>query len=85
MTLGPYMTAEPVGTATRETYLVKDRRGGILATVEWFPRWRRYVLDPERGSVWSADCLRAVAAFMEREERMPTAHNVGPGVGPGSV
>ena len=69
MKIGKYMTATPVGIKPREVYIVSDRHGGRLAFVEWYPRWRQYVVDPQEGAVFSADCLRDLATFCE--ERAP--------------
>ena len=37
------------------------RLGGIC----WYASWRRYVMTPELGSVWSADCLEVVSVWLE--------------------
>ena len=35
-----------------------------LAIVEWYPKWRCYVLRANRGTVWSDDCLADVSRWM---------------------
>jgi len=59
--VGPYMRAEVLSDGI---WLLLDRHSNTLATVEWYPRWKRYVLMPERGSVWSWDCLEAAAGWI---------------------
>ena len=76
--VGKYMTSEAVGTSPRDTYIIHAKDGSTLATVEWYPRWRQYVVDPERGAVFSADCLRDLATFCEAMAKIPTVHNVAP-------
>ena len=55
--------------APHEVYVIDSRAGDHLATVEWYPRWKRYVLSPEIGAVFSADCLSALVVFIESLER----------------
>ena len=68
MKLGKYMTVYPVGTGGHETYLVKDTRGQIIGSFEWYPRWRRYVFEAESGAVFSHDCLAELSRFCKRPE-----------------
>ena len=42
--LGRYMFTRQVG----DGWLVLDRDGGTLARIEWYPRWRCYVLSLKR-------------------------------------
>lgn len=37
-----------------------------LGTIEWYPRWRQFVLTSMDNVIWSADCLRDVAQEIER-------------------
>jgi hypothetical protein len=39
--------------------------GSQLGTIAWYGPWRCYVFEPEWDTVWSVDCLRDVAAFIE--------------------
>lgn len=67
MKLGPYMTVERV-PATHDAFLIYDRGGHMLATIEWYARWRCYVLSPDSRAVFSAECLRELADFCGRQE-----------------
>ena len=60
--LGRYMKAEPVGTDP-EVYIISSSRSDAIGTIEWYPRWRPYVLRPESTAVFSEDCLRVLARF----------------------
>lgn len=66
MKIGKYITARAVGMAPHEAYTILSERGDTLGTVEWYPRWKQYIFDPEAGAVFSHDCLRELAAFCER-------------------
>jgi hypothetical protein len=52
----------------------KTRRWGVfsllhgdrLGTVSWYGRWRQYTFAPEPETVWNKDCLRDLAAFLEK-------------------
>ncbi len=54
--------------AARDAFLVYDRGGHLLATVEWYARWRCYVVSPDSRAVFSPECLRVLADFCERQE-----------------
>jgi len=65
--LGEFMTALRVPVNPHDCYLVRDRHRGDLCAIEWYPRWRRWVVqEVEPGAVFSADCLRDLAAALER-------------------
>jgi hypothetical protein len=66
MRLGRFMSAEPVGTAPRETYIIRSSSGDALGVVEWYPRWGQYIFDPESGVALSHECLSALAAFCKQ-------------------
>lgn len=63
MKLGRYMTAERLPCDPHDVWLVNDRRGALLATVEWYAPWRCYVMDPASGVVFNAECLAELARF----------------------
>ena len=65
--LGEYMTALRVPLRGHDAYMIRDRHCGALCLIEWFPRWRRWVVtSAEDDAVFSADCLRDLAAALER-------------------
>lgn len=47
-------------------WLVKNRRGVFLGTVELEPRWRQHVFVPVVGAVFSWDCLRDLSEFVHK-------------------
>lgn len=57
----------PRGRITRVWYALAARDRTRLGIVAWHGPWRRYCFYPERGTIWSADCLADVAAFCERK------------------
>jgi hypothetical protein len=46
-----------------------EHAGATLGRVKWHGQWRRYAFFPEPGTLFEADCLRAIAAFCEGETR----------------
>lgn len=66
MKLGRYMTVERV-PASHDAFLIYDRGGHVLATIEWYARWRCYVVSPDSLAVLSAECLRVLADFCEQQ------------------
>ena len=54
------------GKTKRWTVLAK--RGRVpIARISWSTGWRCYVLQPGYPTEWEQDCLRDVAAFIERQ------------------
>jgi len=48
-------------------WIVRSARSRApLGVIAWRSGWRQYVLEPELHTVWSAGCLRDVAAFLDR-------------------
>jgi hypothetical protein len=39
--------------------------GSHIGVVKWRGGWRKYALFPESDTLWSADCLRDVANFID--------------------
>lgn len=37
----------------------------LLGSVRWFGRWRQYCFYPSRATIWNADCLNDVTAFIK--------------------
>ena len=67
MRVGKFMLAETVVPAPNGVWLVRSIKSGVvLGGIEWYAPWRQYVFQPERDTEYSPDCLRALAAFMER-------------------
>lgn len=57
-------------TGKTKVWLVHNSNDGSrLGTVRWRGGWRKYVLSTEGygESVWSADCLRDVAEFIDNQ------------------
>lgn len=47
-------------------YRVINVHGGVLlGFVEWYDRWKCWVLSPFEDTVWSMDCLSDVQAFVK--------------------
>ena len=49
--------------------LVKDRKGGLLGYLEYYPRWQQYILAPSEDVIWSEDCLQDVRLELLRLTR----------------
>ena len=85
MKLGKFMVAEPIGISPSEVYEIRDSRkqlhpgGGLLGHVEWYPRWKQYVFEPERGAVFSHDCLSELSVFCKTRQQPETDHEHFPG------
>lgn len=69
MKIGKYMTARHVGMAPHEVYTIHDRNHHVLATVEWYWRWKQYIVQPEHDAVFSVECLRDLTTFLEHCNR----------------
>lgn len=62
--LGEYLEAVPQplnGRKTKAWAIYSRRRGDLLANVRWYGRWRQFVVYPEPGTLFNAECLRQLA------------------------
>lgn len=39
----------------------------FLGHIRWWTHWRRYVFEPDAGTVFDAECLRGLAEFCKDE------------------
>ena len=47
-------------------YWITTRRGNVtLGEIRYYSQWKQFCFFPERGTVWSDDCLRNVRDFMK--------------------
>lgn len=37
-----------------------------LGTVEYYQQWGKYIFEPDPGTIYSADCCRDIAKFLEQ-------------------
>ena len=73
MSEGKWIRFEDAGTTTscktRRWSVVSKEQGVELGTIDWFPRWRKYVFNPAYGTCYEQDCLRDIARFIEERTR----------------
>lgn len=50
-------------------WTVHSSDGVFLGDVSWYSQWRRYVLFPNDGMLFDADCLRDITGFIEARMR----------------
>jgi hypothetical protein len=53
--------------AATNFYEVYSKGGDALGAVAWFPRWRKYVFEPEARTVFEETCMREISQFIEEE------------------
>lgn len=51
------------------TWEVVAKRGGIIGTVKWFARWRKYCFFPAADCVFEETCLGEIAEFIVARTR----------------
>lgn len=66
-----FITAQPAKKTER--WHVCMSGSGVIGTVGWFGRWRRYAFFPSSGSVYEQDCLRDIAGFIEQKTKQHRA------------
>ena len=64
--LGRFMYAEEVDSGWE---IINRRAEAVLAYAEWHKPWGAWVLSPGVGTIWSADCLAEITAFLGRLNR----------------
>jgi hypothetical protein len=47
-------------------HIVAKKGGDVLGTISWYGSWRKYVLQARAAAVFEEDCLREIAAFVEK-------------------
>ena len=53
------------GNKTSDFYVRNSKDRGVIGTVKWFGRWRKYSFFPEPGTVYEETCLREIAEFCQ--------------------
>ena len=64
--IGKFMEAEAV---LDEWIVTNAKDGGYLGRIQWFDRWKMLVFHPSVAAIFSGDCLRPLADFMERKTK----------------
>lgn len=68
--IGRYMRADAVPMDPHNAYTIYARNGSMIGIVEWYPRWREYVFQPDDQTVvLSHQCLRDLAMFLCKAKR----------------
>ena len=49
-------------------WLVKTYKGASIARIEYYSRWKRWVLAPVFESVWTSECLQQIVDFLKEQE-----------------
>ena len=52
----------PDGTSVFNVYNIYD--GTLLATIEWFDKWKKYCLFPYEDTAWEVECLTEVINYI---------------------
>lgn len=66
--MAKFIEFQEVRAVPRSLWLVQNKRGQILARIEWYAPWARYVAVFREEAVWSSDCLEDMRAFMVKLE-----------------
>jgi hypothetical protein len=62
--IGRYIEAHGDG---RRWKVCNRSHGDVLGEINWYESWRAYIFTPQHYTQFSADCLRDIAAFLERK------------------
>lgn len=38
----------------------------LLGLIKWSGRWRQYVFEPEKDTMWSSGCMKGIVEFLEK-------------------
>jgi len=61
-------------SAFPEVWVCRNKRDkGILGGVEWYPQWKQFTFSASESSVFSADCLRDIADFLDQTKKAKEA------------
>jgi hypothetical protein len=66
-----FITIKPVNGYTLLWNIFNKKSGVALGSISLYPGWRRkrLVLQSDKDMVWTWDCLKNVAGFMEEQEK----------------
>lgn len=72
--IGKYMEADEwpsamVQNGKRCWDIQNGKQNALLGQVLWYAPWKQYVFQPDEEAEFSADCLRDIAAFMEKANK----------------
>lgn len=59
-----FVEIENPGKKTRK-FLLKNKKGIVLGSIEYFNSWRKYVFIPEYDTLFDSICLNDISSFME--------------------
>ncbi len=69
-----FETGSPKPGRRTLSWNVRTKGGEVpLGEIAWHARWRRYVFEPDAGTIYEEDCLRVIAAFVENLTRRQRA------------
>jgi hypothetical protein len=55
----------PLSDARYRRIEVQTLRDDCLGYIDWYPRWRQYIFEPDWDTVFSFDCLQGIAARVQ--------------------
>lgn len=61
MRLGKFLNVFKTGD---QAYDVTNRRNQRLGRITFYKPWNRYIFEPDRGTIYSWDCLKPLYNFM---------------------
>lgn len=69
VTLNPteYLRFEELPNPRKRTRLItvwSVKHGYDLGTIRWYGRWRQYVFEPARGTIFNSSCTRDLAIVL---------------------
>lgn len=64
-----FLTFEDHGTtATGKTKLWRITANSVeLGWIKWFSNWRKYVFEPNDGTIYDSSCLKEIALFCQSQ------------------
>lgn len=71
--LGKWMVVEeapqPEQRKTKRWRILSRKHGTHLGEIRWYGAWRQYTFNPAPATVFNAECLEDIAAFLRRENK----------------
>jgi len=60
-----FIESRPRNRKTRLAEVRAKQHGILLGYVKWYSPWRQYAFYPEASTVWTPECMEAVADYIE--------------------
>jgi hypothetical protein len=60
-----FIETRPRNRKTKVVQVRSNPHAVLAGLIKWHPHWRQYAFFPEEGSIWTPECMEAVASQID--------------------